>query len=675
MSIDRLFHPRGIAVVGSVSKGKLGYFILQQILEGGYSAVYAVNPKGEGAFSAPGYTSLTEIEHAVDLAVIVSPASTVADVLEDCGRAGVPTAIIITSGFSEIGNIEGEKAIKAAAKRHGIRFIGPNCAGVVNTWADLYPTLEVRPPRGKVAFISQSGALGGLVLSWAEEQGLGFSKFISYGNAADLNEVDFLEYCLEDHQSRVVALYLESVTDGRAFMRAAHELARRKPLVVIKSGRGQSGRRAALSHTGSMAGEDLVYEAALRQCGAIRVESVEEMFDLCKGLVHLPPVRGKRLAIVTNSGGPGVLAADRAEAVGLSLPGPSSQLREQLSDAFPAHYSLENPFDLTVEATGDHYRDTLLAVLQEYDAALAINVSPAYLDSVPLAEGVRAAFRESGKPIAASFMAGRPIAPSLPYLKAGGVPNYTSGERAVSVLSHMAEYEDAKRLLEAPPEIPEQGGPLPGKGQMLEPEVMIWLREKDIPVPEFHFAANVEEAVQASREIGFPVVMKVVSPKITHKSDVGGVILDINTDAQVRRSFMQLQGVAHEMDFRGVLVYPMIEGGQEVLIGLSRDAQFGPIIVAGSGGIYTEILRDIAMRVAPINRPQAEAMIRQLKSFPLLEGRRGQFRSDLSVLADLLVRVSRLPFLYPDLQELDLNPVFLFASGLLVADARLIRIS
>ncbi len=673
MSIDCLFNPRGIALVGSVSKGRLGYFILQQILEGGYQSVYAVNPRGEGAFSAAGYTSVNAIEQAVDLAVIVSPAATVVDVLDDCGRAGVPAAIIITSGFSEIGNVEGEQAIKAVAQQHGIRFIGPNCAGIVNTWKDLYPTLEVRPPRGEVTFISQSGALGGMVLSWAEEQGLGFSKFVSYGNAADLNEIDFLEYCIDDAESKVVALYLESVTDGRAFMRAVYELTRRKPLVVIKSGRGQSGRRAALSHTGSMAGEDLVYDAVLRQFGAIRVESVEEMFDLCKGFVHLPPVRGKRVAIVTNSGGPGVLAADRAEEVGLSLPGPSERLREQLSRSFPTHYSLENPFDLTVEATEEHYRDTLVAVLQEYDAALAINVSPAYLDSIPLATGVCTAFQESGKPIVASFMAGRPIAPSLPHLKAGGVPNYASGERAVTVLAWMAEFENKKKLSESLPGIPEQIGMLPGEGQMLEPEVMTWLQQNGIPVPKFHFAGSLEEAVQASQEIGYPVVMKVVSPQILHKSDMGGVILGIRNGTQVKRAFKQLQGVAHGKDFHGVLLYPMIEGAQEVLVGLSRDAQFGPLILLGLGGIYTEVLRDIAMRVAPINRPQAEAMMRELKTFPMLEGIRGKMRSDIDALADLLVNVSRLPFLYADLQELDLNPVFLFETGLLVGDARAIR--
>ncbi|MFC2078291.1 acetate--CoA ligase family protein, partial [Candidatus Bipolaricaulota bacterium] len=388
---EGLFRPRSVAVVGSVSAGKIGRVLIEQILDGGFPNVYAVNPKGEGGLegrSVPAATSLQALPgvgRTIDLAVIASPAATVADVIEDVGLAGIQTAVIITAGFSEVGNSSGEQALARTAERFGLRLVGPNCAGIVNTKWNLFPTLETRPPTGDVAFVSQSGALGGAVLSWAEEQGVGFSKFVSYGNGADLTDVDFLEVLREDPESRVVCLYIETVSDGRAFLETAARLAAVKPLIVIKAGRSASGGRATLSHTGSMAGADVVYDAALRQCGAIRVDGIEEMFDLCRGFTSLPPVKGKRLAIVTNSGGPGVLAADRAEACGLEVPPPSDRLRERLKQQLQPFCSLDDPFDLTVQGGEDEYRETILAVAGEYDAVLALNVNVPYLDAAPLA--------------------------------------------------------------------------------------------------------------------------------------------------------------------------------------------------------------------------------------------------------------------------------------------------
>ncbi|MCK5827682.1 CoA-binding protein, partial [Candidatus Bipolaricaulota bacterium] len=305
-----LFQPRAVAVVGSCSPGKIGHVLITQLLDGGFTDVAAVNPKGKGIRGIPAAQSIDELSESgsrIDLAIIASPAATVSAVLEDAGNAGVKAAVIITAGFSEAGNAQEEQRLLAVARQSGIRLIGPNCAGIVNTKHHLFPTLETRPPVGDVAFISQSGALGGAVLSWAEEQGVGLSKFVSYGNASDLSEIDLLDYLRNDDETRVVALYIETVSDGRRFMEAAGKLAAVKPLIVIKSGRSESGGRATQSHTGSMAGSDAVYKAALNQCGAIRVSGIEEMFDLCRGFVHLPPVQGKRVAIVTNSGGPGVL--------------------------------------------------------------------------------------------------------------------------------------------------------------------------------------------------------------------------------------------------------------------------------------------------------------------------------------------------------------------------------
>jgi acyl-CoA synthetase (NDP forming) len=380
----------------------------------------------------------------VDVAIIASPASTVGEVLHDCGHAGVGVAVVITAGFSEVGNDAGEAELREGARRHGMRLVGPNCAGILNTVHSFCPTLEVIPPRGATALVSQSGALGGAVLSWAEEQGLGFSKFVSYGNGADLNEADFLRYLAEDDDTKVVALYIESVADGRAFMDALECCTRRKPVVVIKAGRTSSGQRAALSHTGSMAGSDSVYDAALRACGAIRVKSVEEMFDLCKGFVSLPAVRGRRIAIVTNSGGPGVLAADQAEEAGLKVTEPGRELRSALSGFLPGYCSLRNPIDLTVEGTESGYRETLKLVLDsgEYDAALALNVNPAYLDSGPLARGVADAIAIANRPVVVNFMAGRAATAALGHFSGRGIPVYPTGERAVAVVARMAQYTE-----------------------------------------------------------------------------------------------------------------------------------------------------------------------------------------------------------------------------------------
>lgn len=675
MTIHNLFYPRGVAVVGSTAPGKIGYELIKKIVDGGYERVYAVNPKAQGALGAPGYTSVTQIESPVDMAVIVAPPATVPAVLEDCGQAGVRAAVIITAGFSEVGNHAGESEVKQAAARHGIRFIGPNCAGLVNTHHHLYPTLETHPPAGSVAVVTQSGAVGGVITAWAREFGLGISKFVSYGNGADLNEIDFLHYLADDAETQVVALYIESVSDGRKFMQVASECAARKPVVVIKAGRTESGRRATLSHTGSMAGADAVYDAALRQCGAIRVHTIEELFDLCKGFAWLGPKSFRnpsspKIAIVTNSGGPGVLAADRAEELGLDVAEPGPATKARLSEFLPAHCALKNPIDLTVEGTEDGYRQTLLALAEEYDAILALNVATPYLDSVALARGVCDAAQQINKPVAAAFLPQAIVADAIDYLQARNIPNFATGEQAMTALARMAQYTHPQRTWS---EVSHETQRLPGEGQLLEPQAMTWLRENGIPTPEFRLAANVEEAVRGCREIGYPVVMKVVSPDILHKSEWGGVKLDIRDDAAARAAFESIRQAATGKDFRGVIIYPMIRDALEVLVGLAHDPQFGPVVAFGWGGIYTEALRDVVLRVAPIDRAEADAMIREIRAFPILQGVRGQPPCDLDALAEMLVNFSRLACLYPEIAEVDLNPVFVFSRGLVVGDARVIR--
>lgn len=675
-----LFTPRAVALIGSVGEGKLGYYLLRQMLDGGFppARLAVVNPKAQGALGVPAFASVAEVGLPLDLAVIVTPAATVPAVLEECARSGIRAAVVITAGFSEVGNVAGEEAIREVACRTGIRVVGPNCAGIVNTHHGLTPTLETIPPKGGVSLIAQSGAVGGIFLAWAKAEGLGIAKFVSYGNGADLNERDLLEYLAEDPQTQVAALYIEEVTDGRSFMRALAACARRKPVVVLKAGRTEAGRRATLSHTGSMAGADAVYDAALRQCGALRVSSLEEMFDLCLGFTALPSVRGRRVVIVTNSGGPGVLAADRAEEVGLEVAEPSPGLRERLAAFLPPYCGMSNPIDLTVEGTEEGYRRTLMTVLEEYDAAVALNIAPAYLDSLPLARGVCQAARESGKPVAAAFLPGPIVAEAVGYLREQGIPNFATGERAVATLARLADYAAVRRegstgdvlpLKEVSPDTRRSGFP----ASLLEPDLMAWLRENGLPVPEFRTAHSAAEAVAAARAIGYPVVMKVVSPQILHKSEGGGVILDIADDEAARAGFERLAEVAAGRDFRGVVIYPFIRGAQEVLVGLFRDPQFGPVVAFGAGGIYTEWLRDVVLRVAPVDRAGATGMVREARVYPLLAGARGRPPGDLDALTDLIAQVSHLPFRHLEIAEMDLNPVFVLPRGVLVGDVRVIR--
>jgi len=380
------------------------------------------------------------------------------------------------------------------AEKHGVRFIGPNCAGLINTSHRLYPTLETHPPAGSVAVVAQSGAVGGVVMAWAKEFGLGISKFVSYGNGADLNEIDFLRYLADDVETQVVALYIESASGGREFMQAVRECAARKPVVVIKAGRTQSGRRATLSHTGSLAGA----------------------------------------AIVTNSGGPGVLATDRAEEVGLDVVEPGPATKEKLAEFLPAHCAFKNPIDLTVEGTEEGYRKTLLALAEEYDALLALNIATPYLDSLALARGVCDAAEQADTPIVAAFLPHQIVSEAVDYLQERSIPNFSTGERAVAALAGMSKFASLQICKPASPNSPIPQFPnLP----TLEPQAMVWLRENGVPTPEFRFATDQKEAVRGCREIGYPVVMKVVSPEILHKSDVGGVIVNIGDDQAAMDAF------------------------------------------------------------------------------------------------------------------------------------------
>jgi len=674
MSFQALFYPRAVAVYGSVSPGKLGNVLITHLVQWGFPKVYAVNPKGIGLNNVHGFMRISDIPELVDLAVIASPASTVKEIMTDCGKKGVKAAVIISSGFGEAGNTEGETEVKEVARQYGIRFIGPNCAGMINTYSNLAPTLQAYPTKGNTAVISQSGAVGGAIMEWAQSHGLGISKFVSYGNGIDLNQIEFLRYLKDDEETKVVALYIENIEDGRDFMAALKEVTAIKPVVVIKSGRTNTGQRAALSHTGSMAGSDAVYDAALKECGAIRVESLDEMIDLCKGFSYLPPVLGRKVAIVTNSGGPGVMTADKAEELKLNVCEPSAELITELQSFLPDHAGFRNPIDMTVEGTGENYRRVIELCHKEFDAVLPIFFGPPYLPTMPIAEGILAAFKSNNKPVISAMQTGLHVNESIQYLREHDLPNFPSCERAIRTIARMAEYEEYRLKLKTKKNLllSKAKETLFEVGSLLEPDAMCVLRDNNIRVPEFRFVSDKYGVAAAANELGYPVVMKVVSPQILHKSDFGGVELNIQNDRSALEAFDRIANNAEGYDFRGVVMYPMLKGGREVILGLTTDKQFGPVIAFGLGGIYTEVLKDIVLRVAPVDLEGAKEMIQEIKSFKILEGIRGQAAADLDALADAIVSFSQLPFKYPDIAEADLNPVFVFSDRVIVGDVRLV---
>ena len=443
---DSFFAPKAVAFAGSIKSGKIGYEIIKSMKEGGYQGkIYPLNPAGGEVLGYKVYTSISELPEDVELVVISLPQHAILETVAQFGMKGVKAAVVISSGFSEVGNHQAEKDLVAEARKWGIRIIGPNCAGLMNPWINHFPSIEVRALPGYTAFITQSGALGGATLALAEERGFGFSKFISYGNRCDVGDVELLSYLANDPQTRTIAIYIEGVDKGREFLHAAQASSIKKPVVAIKSGRTQVGTRAVSSHTGTLAGEDQVYEAAFRKAGIIRVEGIEEMFDLCQAFSHCPLPNGNRVAIVTNSGGPGILAADKAERLGLDVAEPPRSLQKHLKPHLSPHASLKNPIDLTVESGYEEYRIVLDSALSEYDAAIVINVATLYLDSTGIAQGIIDAAEGHQKPTIINFMAGRIVKEAVRLLEDKHMVNLATGERCAFVLSKLAE---RKNILE-----------------------------------------------------------------------------------------------------------------------------------------------------------------------------------------------------------------------------------
>ncbi|HEX4997656.1 MAG TPA: bifunctional GNAT family N-acetyltransferase/acetate--CoA ligase family protein [Terriglobia bacterium] len=695
-SIRPFFYPNAVAVIGaSREPAAIGHRILDELVRNGFAgAVYPVNPKAGVVGSIRAYPSIAEVPEQVDLAVIAVPRNAVLQTIDDCAAKGVRAVIVITAGFSETGP-EGhtlQDELVEKVRGYGMRMVGPNCLGLLNTDPAVRLNASfspIFPKPGRLAMSSQSGALGLAILALAGERGLGLSTFASIGNKADVSSNDLLQYWEADESAGVILLYLESFGNPRRFARIARRVSRSKPIIAVKAGRKGAGSRAAGSHTAALAASEVAVEALFRQTGVIRADSLDEMFDIANALGSQPLMGGRRVAIITNAGGPAILCADACEAGGLVIPVLSETLKAKLRVFLPATASVTNPVDMIASATPEAYRRTIETVLtsNEIDAVIVIHIPVDRSSSAPtvaaIREGIRDARAASGerKPILTCLMSSEGGAP----LEVDGekIPVYTFPESAGRALSKVASYSDWLR--ETPGVIPGFNDMRPKDGRRIVKEALAtrggntWLTADEchrlldafgIPQAPGEVAHSPDEAARIAEQIGFPVAMKLASERVLHKTESGGVRLNVRDAATARSAFDEVRRADPSA---GVLVQQMMTEGIELMVGVAEDRLFGPLIGFGLGGIHVEVLADVAFRITPLTDRDAYHMTRSIRGFKLLQGFRGHPPADLAAIEETLLRVSQMVTELPEIRELDLNPLFAFApgEGCRVADARI----
>jgi acetyl coenzyme A synthetase (ADP forming)-like protein len=699
--LDSVFYPKSIAVIGASRRpGSVGHSLLANLLMNRYQGIiFPVNPSAASILGIKCYPHVLEIPDDVDLAVIIVPRSAVAQVLDECGRMGIRGAVIISAGFKEVGGegVELERRVQEISRLHGIALVGPNCLGVINTdpRTSMNATFGTQMPKeGNIAFVSQSGALCVAVLDYAKEAKIGFSKFISMGNKAGVAENDLLRYLQEDPKTDVILMYLEDLVDGREFMAIAREItssrSRPKPIIALKAGRTLVGARAASSHTGSLAGSDKVYNAIFEQCGVIRVDTLEELFDYTKAFSSQPLPRSANVAIVTNSGGPGVLAADSCIRNGLNVPPLGRATVKSLAGALPHSVSIHNPLDLVAEAQAEQYEVSLRAVLADrrVGAAVVILTPTAFTRVNDISAAVVRVAREFKKPVVSCLLGIYDVSGGIAILEESGIPNYRFPESAARALAELARFRGwlnrpmteikAYRVNRAAARAVIDSARRGGRRLLLEQEAYEVLRAYDFPVIASRLVGSEREAAQAAEELGYPVVMKVASADVVHKFDWGGVRLDLGDRAAVRRAYREITDsvLRHKPDARiaGMTIEKMAPPGKEIILGMNRDPQFGPLLMFGLGGIYVEALEDVTFRLAPIREYSATAMINKTKTHKILEGFRGGPVYDIEAIADCLKRLSQLVVEFEDIRELDINPLLVYerGRGCKIVDARII---
>lgn len=697
--LHNVFHPQSIAVVGASTRpGTVGNDIFRNLLFAEFKgSVYPVNPKAKSIYGVHAYDNLTEIPSDIDLAVLIVPSAAVLNVIDEAIAKGVKGLVIISAGFKEVGH-EGaalEAAVAAKVRKAGIPLIGPNCLGIINTDPEVSMNAAFgrkMPEPGNLAFISQSGALCTSVLDYAEERQMGFSKFISFGNKADVNEIDLLDYLAKDEKTKVIAMYLEDVTNGRRFIETVGDIfwETHKPMLCLKSGRSPEGAKAVSSHTGSLAGSDSVYNALLAQSGVQRVETIAELFDYAALYTTQPMPRGDRIAIVTNAGGPGIMATDAAVHCKLKLAELTEETKAKLKPSLPATASLRNPVDVIGDARADRYKAALRTVIEDpnVDMGLVILTPQSMTDIEETAAAVPEALKGITKPVVCSFMGANDVALGAKILRSAGVPNYPFPEDGVKSLAAAHRMVTALELprrkmsnftnLDVAKAKKIVADLLNGHDQryLTQAECRPLLACYELPLLKSDVAHSADDAERIVKALGKKVVMKVMSADVVHKFDAGGVILNVTGDearATYNKIIDNVKKAVPNAKIEGILIEEMAGKGVEVILGASRDPRFGPLMMFGLGGTLVEVLKDVSFRLAPMWEISAENMVHEIRAFKVLDGFRGTPPSDIPAIVDTLLRLSAMVCNHPEISELDINPLIVHAkgSGCSVADSRI----
>ncbi len=684
--LSGLFSPVSVAVIGaSREPGKVGNVVVKNLIDCGFCGrVYPVNPKADAILGLKSYKSIKDVPDGVDLAVICVPAPIVVGVAEECGEKGVKFLVVISAGFKEIGGVgaEREKKLLEMCKKFEMRLLGPNCLGLIETYTPLNVSFSTgTPKKGGITFISQSGALCTAVLDWSKERGIGFSKFVSLGNKADLDEADFIEAAKDDKNARVILLYLESVEKGLKFVETLRDVSKLKPVVILKGGTTEAGARAATSHTGAIVGNVTAYETAFKRANVILAENIGQLFDYAVAFATQPILTQDKIAIITNAGGPGILTADLCSRLKIGLAGFTQDTLKKLRKRLPPASNIYNPVDILGDARADRYEFAVDTVLSDDNVGGAIVILTPQDMAEPL-ETARALVRvrRRDKAVITAFMGGPTTEEAANFLIQNEMPCFFLPERAVFAIHGLVRYSEI--LMEAmEKEEPVTFYDVDKAGVrriirkardeervvLLEYEAKEIMSAYGIPAPVTVLVESKNEAVEVARDMGYPVVLKIASPKIVHKTDVGGVVLNLNSDEEVRQAYGDIMNRVSRYFPRtkiyGMSVHKMVPGGKEVIIGDTRDLNFGHLLMFGLGGIYTDILKDFSFRLVPVTSTEARKMVQETKAYLLLRGVRGEPPSDVNSVMNVIMRISQLVQDFPEIVEMDINPLFVYREG------------
>ena len=678
MALESFFNPRSVAIVGASAKqGKVGYEILTSMLRAGYPGrIFPVNNKADQIEGLKCFADLASIGEVPELVIIVVPAAVVPEVMQQCATVGARSVIIITAGFKEVGE-EGaqlEKKVVQIAKQGGVRVIGPNCLGLIVPKNRLNASFGGDLPiDGAMGYLSQSGALMAAILDMANAGGIGFSKLVSIGNKADVDELDIIKAFGQDKDTKVIAGYLENIKDGNIFVREAENISQRKPILLIKAGGTEAGAKAASSHTGSLAGGETAYEAVFDRAGIVRCNSIKQQFDYAQAFAYQPLPKGSRVAVITNAGGPGIMAADEIERQGLKFAGFSDKTISALAGRLPAAANVHNPVDVLGDALADRYEFALGTVLDDdnVDMALVLLTPQAMTQCAETAQVlVKVASQKKQKPVLACFLGAKKVDQAKKVLRQGGIPTYESPESSVATMKVMADYvrwkKRPKRIIKLFPVNRRKVENIierhlrQGIREILEMDSKDILEAYGFVTPKSSIATTSEQAAAVADQLGFPVVLKIASPDILHKSDVGGVKVGLRNAADVMDAFdlmmLRIPKLRPGANILGVLVEQMCTTGREVILGMNRDKRFGPLMMFGMGGTMVEVLKDVSFHLAPLTAEEAKEMLISTRTYRMLEGVRGQQGVDIDAIAEGLQRLSQLVTEFPQIQEMDINP-------------------